>query len=43
MDPVPLWKIYERVVASFEVETAAMDASITPNASLIGSISGVQR
>ena len=35
--------MYERLVASFEVEDAGMDASVTPNASLIGSISGVPR
>jgi len=39
----PAWKIYERLVASFEVEAADMDASVTPNATLLGSISGVQR
>jgi hypothetical protein len=39
----PNWKIYERVVAAFEVEAAGIDASVTPNASLIGSISGVKR
>jgi hypothetical protein len=39
----PAWKMYERLVASFEVEGADMDASVTPNASLVGSISGVSR
>lgn len=43
MTDTPDWKIYERVVASFELESASMDASVTPNASLIGSISGVKR
>jgi membrane-bound ClpP family serine protease len=37
----PAWRMYERLVASFEAEQAGMDASVTPNASLIGSISGV--
>jgi hypothetical protein len=37
------WRIYERVVACFEVEAAEMDVSVTPNASLVGSISGVKR
>ena len=40
---VPLWRIYERVAACFEVETAGMDVSVTPNASLVGSISGAAR
>lgn len=35
--------MYERLVAAFEIEAADMDASVTPNASLIGSISGVRR
>ena len=39
----PAWRVYERVVACFEVETAGMDASVTPNASLVGSISAVPR
>jgi hypothetical protein len=37
------WQIYERVAACFEVEAASMDVSVTPNASLIGSISHVSR
>lgn len=39
----PDWRIYERVAACFEVEAAEMDVSVTPNASLLGSISGVRR
>ena len=37
------WHIYERVAACFEIEAASMDVSVTPNASLLGSISGVRR
>lgn len=37
------WQIYERVAACYEVEAASMDVSVTPNASLIGSISKVPR
>jgi hypothetical protein len=37
------WKIYERVVAAFEISTADMDASVTANASLTGCISGTKR
>ena len=40
---VPEWRLYERVVACFEVETAGMDVSVTPNASLVGSTSAVPR
>lgn len=43
MTNVPDWRIYERVAACFEVETAGMDTSVWPNASLIGGISGVKR
>jgi hypothetical protein len=43
LNDAPAWKIYERLVASFEVEAADMDASVTPNATLLGSISGAQR
>jgi hypothetical protein len=39
----PAWKIYERVVASFEIEAADIDVSVTPNATLLGSICGAQR
>jgi hypothetical protein len=39
----PAWKIYERAVATFEVEAADIDASVTPNATLLGAISGAQR
>lgn len=37
------WQVYERIAACFEIEQAAMDVSVTPNAALIGSISGVSR
>ena len=40
---VAAWRLYERVVACFEVETAGMDVSVTPNASLVGSTSAVPR
>ena len=44
MTDAPLWKVYERVVAAFEIEAGAgMEASITPNASLIGALSGRRR
>lgn len=39
----PDWRIYERVAVCFEIEAAGMDVSVTPNASLIGTISGVRR
>jgi Restriction endonuclease len=39
----PAWRVYERVVAAFEVDDAEMGTSVTPNASLIGGISGVRR
>lgn len=37
------WRVYERVAACFEIDAAEMDVSVTPNASLIGEISGVKR
>jgi hypothetical protein len=37
------WRVYERVAACFEIDAANMDVSVTPNASLVGSISGVKR
>jgi hypothetical protein len=37
------WHVYERIAACFEIDNADMDVSVTPNASLIGSISGVKR
>lgn len=43
MQDVPDWRIYERVAACFEIESASMDVSVTPNASLLGSISCVRR
>ena len=42
-EDVPAWRVYERVLACFEVETAGMDVSVTPNASLVGSVSGAPR
>ena len=42
-EDVPLWRIYERVAACLEVETAGMDVSVTSNASLVGSISCTAR
>jgi hypothetical protein len=39
----PDWRIYERVAACFEVESASMNASVLVNASLVGSISQVKR
>jgi hypothetical protein len=43
MTDTPAWRMYERLVAAFEVDVAEMGTSVTPNASLIGSISGVSR
>jgi len=43
MTDAPDWRIYERVAACFEIDAAGMDVSVTPNASLSGSISGVKR
>jgi hypothetical protein len=43
MKDAPDWRIYERVVASFQVEAVGIDTSVLANASLIGSISGVRR
>lgn len=37
------WKVYERVATCFEIDGADMDVSVTPNASLMGAISGVRR
>lgn len=42
-DDTPLWKLYERVIASFEIDGAGIETSVTPNASLIGSVSGARR
>lgn|GEM_PF-4306682 len=42
-DDAPAWKMDERLVASFEVEPAGMEASVRPNATLPGSISGAPR
>jgi len=43
MDDVPKWRVYERIVACFEVESASMDVSVTPNAVLVGRKSRVGR
>jgi len=43
MTDTPQWRVYERVVAAFEVEAAGMDVTVIPNASVIGSISHVRR
>lgn len=43
MSDVPDWRMYERVIACFEIQDADMDVSVTPNATIRGSISGVQR
>ncbi|MEE1655693.1 restriction endonuclease [Microvirga sp. CF3062] len=43
MTEAPAWRVYERVAACFEIESADMDVSVTPNATLVGSISGVRR
>jgi len=39
----PKWKIYERLVACLEVENAGIEVSVSPNARLLGSISGAER
>src|SRR4051794_11538005 len=42
-DPMD-WRTYERIVAAFEADSRVGDVvSITPNASIIGAISGVSR
>jgi hypothetical protein len=43
MSGAPDWLTYQRVAACFEVEAAGIKVSVTPNASLLGNISGVQR
>ena len=42
-ETTPAWKMYERLVTAFEVEAVAMESSVTPNAQIVGSISGVTR
>ena len=37
------WRIYERIVAAAEVEAGRIDLSVTPNARLVGQISGKRR
>jgi hypothetical protein len=43
MAETPQWRIYERVATAFEAEFVGMDATVIPNASLVGTISGVKR
>lgn len=43
MDDTIDWQMYERLAACFQVEAACMDVSVTPNASLLGTLSGVHR
>lgn len=43
MGETPDWRVYERIAACFEIEVAGMGVSITPNATLIGTISGAAR
>ena len=43
MNDAPAWRVYERVAACFEMETAGIDVTVIPNASLIGAISGIKR
>jgi metal-sulfur cluster biosynthetic enzyme len=37
------WRIYERVAACFAIDSANIDVSVTPNASLVGTISAARR
>ena len=37
------WRIYERIVAAAEVEAGGIDVSVTPNARLLGQVSGKRR
>jgi hypothetical protein len=37
------WRIYERIVAAVQVEESGIDLSLTPNAEIIGCITGVRR
>jgi hypothetical protein len=39
----PPWRIYERIVAAIEAENADFEMSITPNARIIGCLSGRKR
>lgn len=43
MNEVPQWRVYERIAACFELETSGMDVSVTPNAKLVGVLSGTPR
>lgn len=43
MSEIPDWRVYERVAACFEIEASRVDVSVTPNATLIGRISGAAR
>ncbi len=39
----PDWRVYERIVAAVEAEQSGIDLSVTPNAEIIGCITGVRR
>ena len=39
----PLWRLYERVVASIESSKASAENTVIPNAKLVGHISGTER
>lgn len=39
----PEWKLYERVVAAFLAENEGIEVSVTPNARIVGTISGTFR
>jgi hypothetical protein len=40
---LPPWRLYERIVAAIEAENADFEMSITPNARIIGCLSGRKR
>lgn len=37
------WRLYERAVAAFEAENVGLDMTVTPNARILGAISGRKR
>jgi hypothetical protein len=41
-DPLA-WRVYERAIAAMEAESVGLDYSVTPNARLVGVISGSSR
>ncbi|SIO28515.1 restriction endonuclease [Paraburkholderia phenazinium] len=43
MSEIMDWRLYERILTCFEIEASGLDVSVTPNAKIIGSISGVAR